>query len=135
MKQLYRLLVSLVVPAFVLAVVGTNPAFAQDKAKDAKAAPAAKGATAGQSKIVFENDKVRVTESRWAPGSEAPSVLRPGRIVHTIKGGTLLRTYPDGKQVKVETKTGETRWVDAETFSFKNVGKTEVVLYSVALLK
>jgi hypothetical protein len=84
-----------------------------------------------QSKVVLENDKVKVTESRYPPGAEAPSMLRPGRVVYTVKGGTFLRTYPDGKKVKIVTKTGETRWLEAETFSFANVGKSEIVLHSV----
>jgi hypothetical protein len=58
-------------------------------------------------------------------------MLRPGRVVYTVKGGTILRTYPDGKTVKIVTKAGETRWLEAETFSFANVGKSEIVLHSV----
>jgi hypothetical protein len=84
-----------------------------------------------QSKVVLENDKVKVTESRYPPGADAPSMLRPGRVVYTVKGGTILRTYPDGKTVKIVTKAGETRWLEAETFSFANVGKSEIVLHSV----
>ena len=84
-------------------------------------------------KVLFENAKVKVTESRFPPGSVSPSSLRPGRVVHTVQGGTLERTLPDGKKVKVETKTGDTRWLDAETCAVTNVGKSEVVLHVVYL--
>jgi hypothetical protein len=58
---------------------------------------------------------------------------RPGRAVLTVKGGTFTRTYPDGRKVKIETKAGEWRWLDKETYSFENTGKTEIILQGVNL--
>ena len=102
---------------------------AQDKGKDAKAAPAAKASTTA--KVLLENDKVRITESRYKPGTGGAMMERPARASYSVKGGTFLRIYPDGKKVKVETKTGEWRWIEKETFSFENTGKTEIILHTV----
>jgi hypothetical protein len=104
---------------------------AQDKGKDAKAAPAAKAAP--KPKVIIENDKVRIQETRYKPGTGGPMMERPGRAVLTVKGGTFTRTYPDGRKVKIETKAGEWRWLDKETYSFENTGKTEIILQGVNL--
>jgi hypothetical protein len=45
-----------------------------------------------------------------------------------VQGGTLERTYPDGKKVKSERKTGEALWLGLDTYAVKNIGKTTVVL-------
>ncbi len=140
MKHLLRLLASLVVPAFMLAGVAANPVFAQDKAKDAKAAPAAK-AEKGKStmKVLLENDKVRVFERTYKPGDtndEVPSSSY--RVVRTLQGGTIERTYADGKKEKTEFKTGTVRFLEPAKgaggkYTVKNVGKTEMVNYVVVL--
>ena len=130
MKHLLRIFMSLVVPA-VMFTLTVNPAIAQDKEKGKKAAAAAKEAP--KPKVIIENDKVRIQETRYKPGTGGPMAERPGRAVLTVKGGTFTRTYPDGKKVKIETKTGEWRWLDKETYSFENTGKTEIILQGVTL--
>lgn len=126
MKTLINFFATLVVPAFMLAGVGANQALAQEKAK---------GAPPKQEvKVILENDKVRVTENRWLPGAESPNVARPNRVVRALKGGTIQRIYPDGKKETVEWKTGEVRYLErADPYVAKNIGKSEVVLYSVGL--
>jgi len=137
MKPLIRLFVSLLVPAFVMAGITASPAIAQDKMKDAKAAPAAK-AGKGMAKltVLAENDKARVFEVQYKPGEENKAVPSSSfRVVRALKGGTLLRTFADGKTQKVEWKTGEVRFVepDKTAYTAKNVGKTNVHLYVVVL--
>jgi hypothetical protein len=119
-----RFVVGMVIPAFILAGMVASPAMAQEKAK-----ASAKGEVSV--KVLFENAKVKVTENRFPAGGVSPSSARPGRVVHTLKGGTFLRTHPDGKKITVVTKTGETRWLEAETYEVKNVGKSEIVLHVV----
>ena len=132
MKRLIRLFVSVLIPAFMLVAAG--PAIAQDKAKDVKAAPAAK-AEKGKAvvKVLHEDDKVRVTETTFKPGDEGPSVVRGFRVIRALKNGTLERTYADGKKEKYERKAGEVRVVgpDKQAFSVKNVGKSDYVVYAV----
>ena len=126
MKRLVSFLATLVVPAILLAAVGANQAMAQEKAK---AAPLKQ-----EVKVLVENDKVRVSENRWAPGAESESVARSNRVVRAMKGGTLQRIYPDGKKETVNWKTGETKYMaKTEPYIVKNIGKSEVVLYVVSL--
>lgn len=136
MKHLIRLFVSLLVPALMLAFVTATPAMkhemAQDKAKAAPAAKAEKGKAAV--KVLFENDKVRVFEVRFKPGDEGRNVARPFEVVRALNGGTIQRTYADGKTEKVEWKTGQVRAQGpSPVFTPKNIGKTDVVLYVVFL--
>jgi hypothetical protein len=126
MKRLIRLFMSVLVPAFALVAVAASPAIAQDKAK----------AGAAKITVLTENDKVRVFEAQFKPGDEnkaVPSSL--SRVVRALKGGTLMRTYADGKTQNVEWKTGEVRFVEAEktAYTTKNVGKSDIHLYIVVL--
>lgn len=126
MKKADRLLTGCLVAAFVLAGAVAGPAMAQEKAKAA--------VIEATIKVILENDKVRVTETTWKPGAETPSVARPNRVVRALKGGTLTRIYPDGKTETVTNKTGEVKYIAATPpYIVKNNGKTEIVLYGVAL--
>ena len=139
MKNPIRLFASLVVPAVMLAFATATPAMKHemDKAKDAKAAPAAK-AEKGTAKltVLAENDKVRVFEVEFKPGDENKAVpSSSSRVVRALKGGSLMRTYSDGKTQNVEWKTGEVRFVEAEktAYTTKNIGKSDIHLYVVVL--
>jgi hypothetical protein len=134
MNRSISLFASLAVPVFMLAGLAANPAMAQDKAKDAKAAPAAKGMA--KLTVLAENDKARVFEVQYKPGEENKAVPSSShRVVRALKGGTLLRTFADGKTQNVEWKTGEVRFIepDKTAYTAKNVGKTDVHLYVVVL--
>ena len=122
MKQFARSIMGLLVAIFMLAGVIANPAMAQDKAK------AKSSDLPSLSKVILENDKVRVIESTFKPGDVSPSRVRNPRVSYVVKGGTLERTYPDGKKTKVERKTGTAEWNERDTYSVKNIGKTTVVL-------
>ena len=99
MKQSARFFMGVLAAAFMVAGATATPAMAQYKAKDEKAAPAAK--RVGQIKELFENAKVRVLEYRLKPGLTEISVERADRVIYNVKGGTLERIYPDGKKEKV----------------------------------
>ena len=135
MKHLLRLFASLVVPAFMLAGVAANSAFAQDKAKAAPAAKTEKGKST--MKVLIDNDKVRVFERTYKPGDtneEAPTSSY--RVNRTLKGGTLERTYPDGKKEKIEVKTGTVRYLEPSKggkYTVKNIGNTEIVSFVIVL--
>ena len=140
MKTSARFFMGLLVSAFVLAAVIASPAMAQDKAKDAKAAPAAK-AEKGKStmKVLLENDKVRVFERHYKPGDVNTEVASSSfRVVRTLQGGTLERTYADGKKEKTVLKAGTVRYLEpskgaGDKYTVKNIGKTDVVSYVVLL--
>jgi hypothetical protein len=136
MKKSIRLLMGLLVPALMLAGVAVNPVLAQDKAKDAKAAPAAKAEKGNQVlKVLLDNDRVRVTETTLNPGDVGPSSVRGYRVTRSLTGGTIERTWADGKKETITWKPGEVKASPAETMAFanKNVGKAPFVFYTVNL--
>src|SRR4051794_20586193 len=102
MNNAARTITSTLISAFIFTALAAVPATAQDKAKAAKAAPAAV-----VPKVILENDKVRIIEIRYKPGAGGPMQERPGRATYSAKGGTFERTYADGKKEKIVTKTGE----------------------------
>src|SRR5215831_4890531 len=119
-----RFLVGLLISMFMLAGVAANSAFAQEKGK---AAQAEKGKYI--SKVLAENDRVRVLENRFRPGDVSQTPSAPFmRVVRVLQGVTLLRTYPDGKTEKLEFKTGETMILmpSEQSVTTKNIGKTNV---------
>jgi len=103
-----------------------TPAQAQDKKAD-------KGASKGVMKVLTENDKVRAYETTLKPGAENTAVPSSAtRVLRVLNGGTLERTYADGKKEKIEYKAGDVRILNpSPAYTAKNVGKTEVKLYIV----
>src|SRR6267142_4407866 len=107
-------------------LLAASPALAQDKGK----------APQRTQKVFIDNDKVRVTDTTFKPGEVSPTIERPYRITRFIKGGKTVRTYADGKTVEREFKTGEVFAAGPDKpYSAKNIGKTDIVLYSVNLKK
>jgi hypothetical protein len=108
--------------AFGLAAAG--PLYAQDKAKD-------KGKEREPvTKVLLENDKVRVTESTFRPGDVSRTERKP-RVNYVVKGAKLERTTKDGKKIAYELKAGQALWREADSDVVKNVGKTTFVVIGV----
>ena len=98
---------------------------------------ASASATANNSsKIVLENDRVRVKEAIFMPGE------KPGMHTHEfphvgviIDGGTLKFNYPDGKSETLELKRGGAGYREANvTHEAVNMGKTPVRVIEVEVL-
>jgi hypothetical protein len=131
-----KAILSVVMSFAAIMLIGTSAAWAQDKAKNAKATPAAKTEKGRPvQKALVDNDKVRVFEVTFKPGDVSGLTTRPARVLRALKGGTLTATPDDGKVEKRTFKTGEVKYFDAETSptTLKNEGKSELVLYAVFL--
>ena len=117
-----------ILSAFAIAVglAAAGPIHAQDKAKDEakERAPI--------TKVLLENDKVRVSESTFRPG-DVSRVDRKARTNYIVKGGTLERTSKDGKKTVVERKAGTAVWLEADSDVVKNIGKTTFVVVGVQM--
>jgi mannose-6-phosphate isomerase-like protein (cupin superfamily) len=123
----------ILVPAFLLAWMWANPAIAQEKSgQPKKEAQAATGKPTVL--LLHEDQRVRVLEATYRPGDEGARAARAFRVIRVMEGGTIQRTFADGKVEKVEFRTGQvvTSGPDA-VYTPKNIGKTTVVLYVVQL--
>jgi hypothetical protein len=129
MNKLAGILAGFLLPAFFVAGVVATPAMAQDKmAKKMEKAKAGEVVL----KEIEQNDKLRVYEATFKPGDTGANAKRPMRAVYAIKGGTLERTYEDGKKENIVWKTGESRIIsEPRPYALKNVGKTVIHLLVV----
>ena len=129
MKRLIRLFVSLLVPAVMLTFAAATPAMKHEMAQDK--APKATNTT----KVLHEDDRVRVTEVTTKPGERGNSIVRGFRVVRFLQGGTQERTYADGRKEKLERKTGEVivAGPDKEAYYVSNIGKTTTMVYIVSI--
>jgi len=113
---------ALLVQAALLAALVAVPASAQNKPGEATI------------KEIEQNDRVRVYEVIYKAGETLPSAKRPMRVVHAIQGGTLERTFEDGKKEAVTFKTGETKIINEEKpYALKYPGKGVIHLLIVAV--
>lgn len=126
-----RFLIGLLVPALMLAFATATPAMkhemAQEKAKEVKAT--------NTTKVLHEDDRVRVVEFTTKPGENGANRVRGKRVTRVLQGGTFERNYADGRKETVEFKTGEVRVAgpDKEAYWPKNIGKTTIVNYVVQI--
>lgn len=113
-------------------VTGSGSAMAQTTTK--APAPATREPQYEPTRVLFDDATVRVQEVTFMPGDQGPNVARPYRVIRVLEGGTLERTYPDGKSEAIEYRTGEVKVFDKDKpFVLRNTGKSRVVLYVVAL--
>ena len=126
----------MVMAATLMLAFTTKVVMSQEKAKaeKAKMAPAEEKMKASTTtKVLLENDRVRVSDTRFPPGYKSEIKERPDRVIYTIKGGEFRRTYPDGKTDNVKRKAGEVVFVKKDKNALENVGKTEAHFISVSL--
>jgi hypothetical protein len=81
----------------------------------------------------MENEKVRVFELTYKPGVKNENAASTTiRVVRALQGGTVERTYPDGKKETLVWKTGEVRILEpGPAFTNVNVGTSDVQFYIV----
>jgi hypothetical protein len=136
MKESARLFMGLLVSAIMLAGVVASPAMAQDKAKEAKAAPAAKAEKGTPlRKVLVDNAKVVVYEVTYRPGDENTAIVSTtSRVVRALTGGTTQWTFADGKKETKVRKAGDV-WIaePGPAYTNKNIGKTVFKIYVVQL--
>jgi len=119
MKKFTRLCMGSLMVSFLTA--GLSAAMADEKGQSSRT-------------ILAESDKLQVIEIRQKPGEVTTPSTSSTRVVRALKGGTMLRTYADGKTEKVEWKTGDVQIQEpGPQYTVKNVGKSEIVLYAVRL--
>lgn len=105
----------------------TTAVLAQEKSKaeKAKTAQEPKAKVRGPSPVLFENDRVRIVESRTKPGERNPMQERQDRVVYHFNAGKQRVHYSDGKTEEKEFKAGTVEFRKRDTTSSENIGKTD----------
>jgi len=80
------------------------------------------------SKVLLENDDVRVVEITLAPGQTDPVHTHPSGWYYVVQPGSMKVTFPDGKVARWDSKAGEGGWLTTKSpHSDENVGKSTIV--------
>ena len=136
MKLSARFLSALALGAGLVAAMVESPVAARDKDREVQALTAKAEKGMAKTTTLVDNDKVKVFEVLYKPGDENKAVTTSAyRVLRALKGGTLTRTYADGKTEKLEYKTGDVKFLEPfkTGYTAKNTGKSDVHLYVVQL--
>ena len=82
---------------------------------------------------VFENERVRVFQARFAPGARAVMHEHPDHVIHTLTDVNLQLTVPGGKSDNVIAPAGQTMWMAAGRHEAVNAGSKEARILVVEL--
>lgn len=88
---------------------------------------------AADDKVIFENDRVRVLEVNYAPGTTHEMHTHPDHVVYALGDAKVRMTGEDGKSSEAEIKKGGTRWQPAVTHKTENIGTTALRVVLVEL--
>jgi hypothetical protein len=126
MKHLSHLLAGILVLTVMLAFA-TKAVLAQEKAKaeKPKIEQETKEKVRAPAPVLFENERVRVVETRTKPGEKNAMQDRPDRVTYRFNAGKQRVHYPDGKTEDSEFKAGSVVFRKRGTSSTENIGKTE----------
>ena len=85
-------------------------------------------------KVVLENDRVRVRDVTFPPGSSGMHTHELAHVGVVIQGGTLVFKYPDGKSETAKLEPGGVGYRDANvSHEPVNTGTTPVRVIEVEL--
>jgi quercetin dioxygenase-like cupin family protein len=73
-------------------------------------------------KVLLDNDQVRVIEVTLKPGETLPMHSHPANVVYFVTGGKTKTTLADGKVTETDHKPGEAIWTEPVTHSNQNMG-------------
>jgi quercetin dioxygenase-like cupin family protein len=111
--------------ASVLVAFGPKTAMAQDMVKVAP----------NTTKVVLENDRVRVLEVRQKPGEKGAMHSHPASLICPLNTSKAKFTSPKGKTTESELKAGEVTWSEAQTHAVENVGTMDSHVLVIELKK
>jgi hypothetical protein len=106
----------------------TKAVLAQEKAKaeKMKTAEETKGKVRAPAPVRFENDRVRIVETRTKPGERNEMQDRPDRAVYHFNAGKQRVHYAEGKTADIEFKAGSVEFRKRDKSSSENIGKADI---------
>lgn len=90
-------------------------------------------AATAEDKVLFENDRVRVIEVNYAPGTTHEMHSHPDHVIYALGDAKVRMTGEDGRSAEVDIKKGGTRWQPAVTHKTENIGTTPISVVLVEL--
>jgi quercetin dioxygenase-like cupin family protein len=81
-----------------------------------------------QTKVLVDNDKVRVIRVKFKKGDKVPMHSHPDIVVYVLKGGKTKFTNADGKVIDNKSKAGDSYFRPAVTHSHEHLEDSEAVV-------
>ena len=100
---------------------------------DHGSAPDLLAAEPEQTKILLENERVRVLDVRVAAGQKQQMHSHPDHLVYPLSAYRIRHIAEDGSTSISEREPGEVVWIPAESHAGENVGETECHVLIVEL--
>ena len=85
-------------------------------------------AVPNQTKVLVDNEKVRVIRATFKAGDQVPMHSHPDIIVYIVKSGRVKFTNADGKVTESNTKAGEVLFRPAVTHSHEHLDGGEAIV-------
>ena len=87
----------------------------------------------GTTKVLLDNDQVRVLQIETSPGEVTPWHSHPNHILYALNDGKLEITEKDKPAKVIEFKAGDALFMPAVTHMAKNIGTTNLKLVMTEL--
>ena len=84
-------------------------------------------------KSVIENDRVRVLESKMAPGSSTEMHHHPAVVAVALTNAKVRFTLGDGQTMEAELKEGDSMYLEAVDHATENIGDNDIHVMLVEL--
>ena len=81
-----------------------------------------------QTKVLVDNEKVRVIRATFKKGDKIPMHSHPDIVVYIVKRGKVKFTNADGKVTESDTKSGEVLFRPAVTHSHEHLTGGEAIV-------
>ena len=101
-----------VITVLISVVVTSTGTFAQEK-------------TSAPGKVLLDNERVKVSETKVKPGEKNEMKMRDDRVIVPIGPAKFRFYYPDGKAEEVEYKTATPIFRKKGMSQAENIGSTE----------
>jgi len=86
-------------------------------------------------KLLLENDRVKVYEFSQKPGEKTEMHEHPDFIVYPLTDSEMRFTYKDGTTREMKFKKGEAKFNTAQWHAVENIGNSETRLLAIDLKK
>ncbi len=107
--------------SFIIAAVASAFVCGAAMAQEVKPEQKAEQKTPGiETKSVLENEQMKVSEVRFAPGAKTPSLSHANRFVYALTDGALVFSPAGKTPYELTFKTGEALWLPADATVTQN---------------
>ena len=84
-------------------------------------------------KVLLENDRVRVLESRMTPGATSEMHSHPDMVITSVTPGKYKFTTPDGQSMESDVPVNQPMYMDGSAHSTENIGTVEGQVFLIEL--